>query len=91
MRRERRTHLDVIEDILELCVDTPRMKTSIMYRANLSHKQIEYYLSFCVKRGLLRNQIKGSRVVYATTQKGRKLLDMLNQVKNILKKEEVAN
>jgi predicted transcriptional regulator len=86
MRRERRTQLDVIRDMLELCVDKPLVKTAIMYRANLSFRQVEEYLSFCVKRGLLRNQIEGSRVVYTTTQKGKKLLDAIYHVESILKK-----
>jgi predicted transcriptional regulator len=91
MRRERRDRFDIIKDVLELCLDRPLMKTAIMYKAKLSYAQIEEFLSFCVTVGLLKNQIVGSRVVYITTQKGMKLIDMLNQVKTLLKKEEVVN
>lgn len=60
------------------------MKSHIMYRANLSFAQLDRYLSHCVERKLLKKQIKGSRVVYATTKKGKEFLENFDKAKSLV-------
>ena len=48
------------------------LKTHIMYKANLSHRQLERYLAFLEERGLLAQGIdeaRGSRI-YRITERG---------------------
>lgn len=80
----RRSRLDIVKDVLEICRDTPRLKTAIMYRAGLSYRQLEIKLRFCVERELLKKQIEGSRVVYVTTEKGIQLLDNYNKLASLM-------
>lgn len=86
--RKRRSRLDIMIDILELCLDEPHMKTSILYRANLSHRQVEDYLRICLGIRLLKKQIEGSRVVYVTTEKGRKIVEAYDKLESLIEEEE---
>jgi len=48
------------------------LKTHIMYKANLSHRQLERYLAFLEERGLLAQGVDedmGNRI-YRITEKG---------------------
>jgi predicted transcriptional regulator len=51
-RRFQRSPLDVVTDILKVAMDEP-LKTHIMYKANLSHKQLVHYLNYLLERGFL--------------------------------------
>ena len=62
------------------------LKTQIMYRANLSFAQINEYLSFMEEIKLLKKEIKGSRVVYVITNKGRRYLDNFSAIKSLIKR-----
>jgi len=63
------------------------MKSQIMYRAKLSFRQLEIFLSLCMTKELLKVKIEGSRVVYATTEKGVRFLeayeDFVKRVKEL--------
>lgn len=81
---KRRNDLDIMKDILELCLDRPSGKTVIMYRANLSYRQLQGHLRICEKIGLLKKQIQGSRVVYVTTDKGIQFLEAFNKITSLM-------
>jgi predicted transcriptional regulator len=66
MKRER---TQIIAEILAFCVK-PRPKTHIMYNNNLSHAQLQSYLSLLNSRGLLTQNSKR----YVITDKGQRLL-----------------
>jgi predicted transcriptional regulator len=51
-RRGARGTIDIIADILSLCESWTR-KTGIMYKANLSHQMLKFYLWHLVELGLL--------------------------------------
>ena len=59
-------------------------KTQIIFRANLSHKLVEKYIVFLVKRGLLtiESDLEGSR--YFLTEKGGRLFHLLQEVEREL-------
>ena len=66
-----RTRVEILASILNVA-SNGALKTHIMYRANLSHRQLERYLSLLEERGLLTQLIDeeiGSRV-YRITDKG---------------------
>jgi len=66
-----RTRLEILESILKVA-SNGALKTHIMYKANLSHRQLERYLAFLEERGLLAQGVDedmGNRI-YRITEKG---------------------
>jgi predicted transcriptional regulator len=66
-----RTRLEILASILQVA-SKGALKTHIMYKANLSHRQLERYLAFLEERGLLAEGIDeglGNRM-YRITEKG---------------------
>lgn len=77
-----RGRLDIIANILGSAVGGVR-KTSIMYKCNLSFKQLEAYLSFLVRKDLLRMFAKKESAVsqyFETTERG---MDFLRAYRNL--------
>ena len=78
----RRSDLEIIRDILS--VDLART-TELRYTVNLSYPQLQKYLSFLEQSQLVRVQRDGSRSSsLAVTDKGRAVLEQLNQLFRIL-------
>jgi len=66
-----RTRMEILESILKVA-SNGALKTHIMYKANLSHRQLERYLALLEERGLLAQGVDedmGSRI-YRITEKG---------------------
>lgn len=66
-----RTRLEILASMLKVA-SNGALKTHIMYKANLSHKQLERYLAFLEERGLLAQAVDedvGNRI-YRITEKG---------------------
>ena len=65
-----RTRFEILADILKVASNSS-LKTHIMYKVNLSHRQLEKYLEFLITNQLLEetnNPDVGRR--YRITQKG---------------------
>jgi len=75
MRFNRRSRTEIIVNILK-AAEYENKKTQIMYKARLSFKQLEDYLSFLEERGLIKNRKgnNGKVIGYKTSDKGRKFL-----------------
>lgn len=82
-----RSQIDIIAEILDAAVGGVR-KTHIMYRCNLSFKQLETYLGLLLDRGLLRMVSEEERTSYRgffkITGKGQALLDAYQSLKVLL-------
>jgi predicted transcriptional regulator len=66
-----RTRVEILASILQVA-SKGALKTHIMYKANLSHRQLEKYLAFLEERGLLVEGIDedlGNRM-YRITERG---------------------
>jgi len=66
-----RTRMEILASILKVA-SNGALKTHIMYKANLSHRQLERYLTFLEERGLLAQGLDeelGNRI-YRITEKG---------------------
>lgn len=83
---KRRDWHDIIAEILRTARDG-KLKTHIMFRARLSYDQVNKYLSFLVDKGLMENlsvkKKKLSMELYHTTQKGLKLMEILELMKKL--------
>lgn len=80
-----RTRVEILASILKVASDGA-LKTHIMYRANLSHRQLEKYLAFLEERGLLvqaTDEHRGSRT-YEITEKGCDFLREYSRVSGYL-------
>jgi predicted transcriptional regulator len=65
-----RTRVEILSKILDVA-GRGALKTHIMYRANLSHRQLEKYLAFLKENGLLEEASDpDTGPMYRVTQKG---------------------
>jgi len=83
-----RSRIDIIANIL-VAAEGGAKKTHIMYRCNLSFRQLHVYLSFLVERGLLKISTMKSRerhdlCTYETTAKGRTFIQAYRSIRAIL-------
>ena len=85
--RKRRDRLYIIAEILNIA-ENGSLKTQIMYKANLSFAQLNGYLSFLTRMGLLKIHNEERRKVYRTTPKGEKYLDSYEEISNLLGNNE---
>ena len=81
MTTARRSSIDIIGEILQL---GEVRKTRVMYQVNMSHTQLESYLSFLIDRGLLEARKEGNRTRYAPTPEGRALVEHIKKVQEIM-------
>lgn len=80
---KKRNHLTIIARILECAIDGAK-KTKIMYEANLSYTQLESYLPFLVKLGLMDKNVLKNITLYKTTRKGLSFLEKFKELTEIL-------
>lgn len=80
MENSRRTNIQIIGEILRFCANGDVGKTRIMYRVNLSHAQLQKYMSFLEVRRFLEPADHSNPVKYTTTVKGGKLLRDIDKI-----------
>ena len=82
MIANKRSELDVIADILRI----KGSKTAIMYGANLSYAQTQRYLELLHEAGFLQQGPTGKngRRAYSPTEKGQKLLKLVEIIEEML-------
>ena len=80
-----RSRIDIIANILYVS-DGGAKKTHIMYKCNLSFRQLHAYLDLLINRGLLRkiNQGGSRKELYETTSKGRRFIQAYKNIKTLL-------
>ena len=65
-----RTRVEILASILRVA-NNGALKTHIMYKANLSHRQLEKYLTFLESNGMLEQVLDEDAVMkYRVTEKG---------------------
>jgi len=81
-----RGSLDIIADILEASRGKVR-KTYLMYRCNLSFKQLENYLNLLLKRGLISTiEDNGNNAsLFKITEKGEYFLETYRGLQGLMK------
>ena len=78
-----RSRVEILANILNVA-ERGALKTHIMYKANLSHRQLEKYLTFLEGNGMLREVVDetGSRL-YELTEKGIEFLKDYMRLSNM--------
>ena len=74
-----RGRIEIMAHVLAFCAQ-PRLKTQIMYNANITFKQFETYSLLLSSQKLLTHNIDK----YATTEKGHKFIRAFNQLQSTL-------
>ena len=75
----KRSDIDIMSDILSEAHKGAR-KTRIMYRCNLSHRQLQAYLKLLLSMGLLASR----SIFFETTEKGQKFCDAYRTLKALM-------
>jgi len=84
---KRRDKLGIIAEILEIAKDGA-LKTQIMYKANLSFAQLNDYVKFMLKTGLINKFRANGKDVYETTKKGLEFVQRHFELMELLKENE---
>ncbi len=87
MVSSRRTRFEIIADILRLGKTT---RTRIMYSSNLSFRLLEKYVTWLCDRGYLTITHEDNKTFYCTTEEGRKLVERIDQVTEMLAEPKTA-
>jgi predicted transcriptional regulator len=84
----RRSSVQIIGDMLDIIrLDEPT-KTSIMNKVCMSYAQMQRYLGWLIKSGMLDVVISGDNAVsYRITNKGLKLLSALESLREMLRRK----
>jgi predicted transcriptional regulator len=82
-----RGSLDIIADILEASYCETK-KTYLMYRCNMSFKQLKYYLDFLLRKELLHTIVKDvdpNPRLFKITNKGKEFLKAYKGLKALVR------
>ena len=80
---ERRSRLDVIASILDVC-QYWTLKTHVMYECNLSFKQLREYLDLLLQANLLLMENDRQSLRLRVSSKGRDFLKAYEGIKTIM-------
>jgi predicted transcriptional regulator len=64
-----RTKVEIVASILKVAGNRT-LKTHIMYKANLSYRQLERYLNFLETNGMLARTLEDNILMFQVTKKG---------------------
>jgi predicted transcriptional regulator len=83
-----RDRISIISDILEVAKGNGgASKTAIMYKANLSHDQMKYYVGILTENSFLYYDLHTQR--FKTTEKGLKVIDSYKRIESMVKAQRV--
>ncbi len=83
LEKRGRDRLGIIALILEVALDGC-LKTQIMYRANLSFRQLSEYTELLQERGLIKPVETDRKIIYRTTKKGMRVLQFYREIRELL-------
>jgi len=82
---DKRSETEIIYELL-FTAQTDIKKTHLMYKTNMTYSQLNKYLGFMLKKGLLKEkEIASNGKIFYTTDKGKKVLESIDIVFAYLK------
>jgi predicted transcriptional regulator len=88
---KRRSDIEIIADMLTIG-KIGAGKTEIMYSVNMSYSQMQKYLGYLLNEGFINSTRNGNPSVYfRVTEKGKHLLQLLTNVKEMLRLDYVIS
>jgi predicted transcriptional regulator len=78
-----RSRVEIIYDIISAAKPVSK-KTHLMYKGNLSYQQLDLYLTFMLRNGLLEERIVDDSRLYFATQKGLEFLRLFEDLHNLI-------
>jgi predicted transcriptional regulator len=85
MGLQRRDKLDIMKDILSLCLGQDMKKTQITYKSNLNFQKASEFVEWLKFHELVQEEMKG---VYKITPAGETLLHKLEKLTTVLSESE---
>lgn len=84
---KKRTRMDIIGDMLSSIVEKGSQikPTHLMYKSNLSHKQMKSYLDELVEKNLVKKVERNDREYIVVTDKGMEFLQKLKEMREFEK------
>jgi predicted transcriptional regulator len=80
-----RTRIDIVEKILDyIAREEKALKTHILYASNLNSSNLNRYLDWMVKLGLVERFEDGRNIAYTITPRGIEILDKLKNINDVL-------
>jgi len=88
--RTRRSRMEICARILETILEEEGAltKTYVMYRANISFKQLQKYLSLLLELEMIRIARKENSAFYEATEKGKLFLESFKTAKGLMTVKE---
>lgn len=77
-----RGKIEIIGDILGVCLAGGAKRTHIMYRGNLSHDMLKAYTDELVSKGLV--ELDSGKTHFKTTERGKEFLNHYSKIREIL-------
>ena len=73
--------MEIFANILKIA-EKQTLKTHIMYKANLSHRQLEKYLTFLETNGMIIRRLQENMILFQDTEKGLEFLKDYERLSN---------
>ncbi len=88
----RRSKLEMYINVLQVLANRGPLKlTHIMYKGNINCSVLKEFIDFLIEHDLVEERIVGKkRVVYAITQKGRSVIKVFREIRQLLPDTEEA-
>jgi predicted transcriptional regulator len=78
-----RSRVEILYDIVSAAKPSSK-KTHLMYKGNLSYQQLDLYLNFILRNGLLEERFVDETRLYFVTEKGIEFLRLFEDLHNLI-------
>jgi predicted transcriptional regulator len=85
-----RSRVEILYDIVSAAKPSSK-KTHLMYKGNLSYQQLDLYLNFILRNGLLEERYVDDTRLYFVTEKGIEFLRLFEDLHNLITPIKLEN